>query len=132
MDWSIVLIFIGIAVVVTLLLQREISRVETVRRFGLRTTGVVTGHKVRIGRNSTIRPLIKYTTKQGRTFELESKVGAAIPLRCKGQQVTVLYDEQEPASFILDDETDESAPYVGIIMVWLLVVAAAVAKWQST
>ena len=130
MNGYLIVLLLAIAVAVTFRMLREIKRIKRLHERGIRVGGIITGHKTRIRRTITVRPLVQFITQQGTLIEVESKIGMAIPTRIKGERVLVLYDEENPKSIMLEGEQNEAGPYIGIVLVWLLLVAALIVKWQ--
>lgn len=68
---------------------------------GVRVQGVIVRNKIKWGRNTTVRPIVKFVTVEGQTIEAESEYGVAfaIPRYPKGAMVTVLYNRDNPLEF---------------------------------
>ncbi|WP_436409441.1 DUF3592 domain-containing protein [Hymenobacter taeanensis] len=71
------------------------------QRLGARAQGVVVRNKINWGRNTTVRPIIRFITMDGRTIESESTYGIAfaIPRFPEGATVTVIYNQENPFEF---------------------------------
>ena len=88
--------------------QRHHNRMQT---HGVRVEGIVVRNKIKWGSNTTVRPIIRFVTQDGRTIEAESTYGVAfaLPRYPKGATVTVIYNQDNPFGF---DITDASRRYI--------------------
>ncbi|GGG40681.1 DUF3592 domain-containing protein [Hymenobacter glacieicola] len=81
------------------------------QRNGVRVQGVVVRNKIKWGQNTTVRPIVRFTTHEGQTIEAELLHGVsfAIPRYPEGATVTVVYNRDNPYEY---DVTGASRQYM--------------------
>ncbi|WP_368409000.1 DUF3592 domain-containing protein [Hymenobacter sp. BT730] len=88
--------------------KRHHDRMQT---HGVRVQGLIVRNKINWGRTTTVRPIVRFVTQNGKTIEAESVYGVsfAIPRYPKGATVTVTYNQEDPYEF---DIADASRRYI--------------------
>lgn len=122
MSWLFTATVFLLVVVITFSMRREIRRAKHLRLTGIRTKGVVVGQKfhLRFNRSSTYHALVVFTTQDGKRMQVESAFGMSIPMLSTGTQVSLLYEAQKPNNFLLETGLDQTSPYLGIVLIWLM------------
>ncbi len=89
-----------LAVITYLKAKRHYDRMQ---QHGLRASGVVVRNKISWGRTTTVRPIVRFVTQDGRTIEglSTSGVAFAVPRYPEGAKVALLYDPENPHDFML-------------------------------
>ncbi|MBC6988850.1 DUF3592 domain-containing protein [Hymenobacter sp. BT491] len=85
-------------VLVCLEAKRHNDRIQT---HGARVQGVIVRNKIQWGRIITVRPIVRFTTRDGQTVEALSEHGLAfaIPRYSEEATVTVVYNQENPNEF---------------------------------
>jgi hypothetical protein len=96
-------VFLLAGITLVIFATRELRQLRRLRERGVRVPGTVVEFKsVRIGDGEELRPLLRYSTVDGRVIESVSRLSPG-PLRGQehpGQPVSVVYDPANPASSI--------------------------------
>jgi hypothetical protein len=76
---------------------------ERLRKSGGRARGVIVRHNFHVGRNSTSRSVVRFTTQEGVLIEAEYQKGiaTAIPSFSVGALVSIAYDKENPYDFLI-------------------------------
>lgn len=77
------------------------KRDDRLQTNGVRAKGVVVRNKIKWGRTTVVRPIVRFETREGRTIEAlyEHGVALAVPRYPEGAAVTILYDALNPHDF---------------------------------
>lgn len=91
-------IMAAIAIFAFLGAKRHHDRMQVL---GVRVQGIVVRNKIKWGRTTTVRPIVRFVTRDGKTIEAESEYGVdfAIPRYPEGATVTVMYNRNNPYEF---------------------------------
>jgi len=105
-----------------------IRKSKSLLKNGSKAQGVIVGKKwVQGNRHSIVFPLIQFSTIDGCIVEAEGNVGTSVSTFETGERVTVFYDTRNPKNFVLDSDSEQSAPFLIIFVA--LVMVAAVLGW---
>ena len=71
------------------------------RKHGVQAHGIVLRNQLCWGRNSVMRPLVRFTTQQGNIIEALDKNGLAlaIPRFSEGEKILLVYQKSNPHDF---------------------------------
>ncbi|MBC6610685.1 DUF3592 domain-containing protein [Hymenobacter sp. BT507] len=96
-----VLSFAAIAAILVVAFYNARKRENRLQTNGVRARGVVVRNKIKWGRTTVVRPIIRFETREGQTIEAlyEHGVALAVPRYPEGSAVTVLYDPANPRDF---------------------------------
>ncbi|MGY3087167.1 hypothetical protein ACVWYF_000193 [Hymenobacter sp. UYAg731] len=79
----------------------ENQRKQKLRSSGTQVSGIVVRNQVCWGRNTVVRPIVRFQLTSGTTIELLDKNGTAFlfPRYKKGEQVKLIYEPGNPNNF---------------------------------
>ena len=97
---SVVLFLLGFALLGTgLYLGKDVAYLKM---NGISVTGQVISQRVEPhGSGYLYYPIVRYSTEDGLSFNYEVKFGSSPPIHAKGEEVTVLYDVQNPKERVM-------------------------------
>ena len=83
--------------------QKEIDRIEKLRKQGVRVQGTVINNVRYVGDTISFNPIIQFETQQGELIEVEDKIitPASQIAFLLGIQVQVSYDKENPGNFLV-------------------------------
>lgn len=91
----------------------------------MRVLGTIVGKTWTNGNSrSVVLPLIQFATIEGDVIEVVGNVGTStLPVKA-GEKVTVYYDASNPKNFTLDSDLEQAAPFLILVVAWLMVAIA--------
>jgi hypothetical protein len=128
--WLFVLLLWGFAVYGTAWVYKQRRKSIRLRRFGLRTTGMITGHRFTGGDDGTFKAEVVFLTQEGKQQQTETTTTHSPQQFPQGSTVAVLYDSINPADCFVDTYVERQAPTVLLVIIWLAVIGISVlALW---
>lgn len=105
------------------------DRSKKLRKTGIKVEGIVFNIEHEVSSNDSMGlyyPVIRYVTLQGEWITKRYNIGSRPSSYSEGDTVTVIYDPDDTSAFMLNDSVSKIAPFAGIILGLIMIIAAVV------
>ena len=121
-QWFFVLLVWGFAGYGTGWVYRQRKKLAWLARVGVRTTGVITGHRFTGGDDGSYMAEVVFLTQAGKQQQTETATSHSPQQFLKGTRVAILYDPLKPAYCFVDTYVEREAPTVWLCIIWLVAI----------
>lgn len=109
----------------TVWVYKQRKKLNRLQRVGLRTTGVVTGHRFTEGDGTYMAELI-FLTREGTQQKTETTTTHTPQEFPKGTRIPILYNPVNPTDCFVDTYVEQQSPAVILGFIWLVVIGITI------